>query len=316
MNKILLLNSSRLKKKRFMLSINIPVYNIEVKDLVLQLIREVQRLDILFEIRVYDDCSLDEIKSINRKIAEFENVVYLELEKNLGRSAIRNKMGMESAFRYLLFIDADSKIVRSNYLKSFLNSVQPKRVLCGGTAYQKEKPKDNKKLLRWVYGINREAVSAAIRNNKKGFIISSNNFLIEKEVFQKIHFREEINNYGHEDTLLGYDLFQNEIEIYHIHNPLEHTGLEDSQVFVEKTKIALISLYKIVNELLAGNSEFVKQVYFLNKYSKIKKFVPAGVFRFIYKIGSSTIEKNLLGKNPKLFLFDIYKVCFYSTIKK
>lgn len=315
MDRILLLNSTRYKK-RFMLSINIPVYNIEVKNLVLQLIVQAEKLAILFEIRVYDDGSLEEIKSLNREIAALKNVVYVELEKNLGRSAIRNKMGMESAYQYLLFIDADSKIVEPNYLKHFLDNAKPKQVLCGGTAYQKEKPDDHKKLLRWVYGINREAVSAEIRNSKKGFILTSNNFLIEKEIFKQIHFREEINNYGHEDTLLGYDLFKSKVTIFHINNPVEHTGLEDSQIFIVKTKVALTSLYKIVNELLAGNDAFVEQVNFLNIYSKIVKYLPVVLFRFLFKIGGCAMEKNLLGKNPKLFYFDIYKICFYSTLKK
>ncbi len=298
-----------------MLSINIPVYNIEVSNLVLQLINQAKNLGISYEIRVYDDCSDFDYKKRNRIISKYSNVIYLELEKNLGRSAIRNKMGIDSKFDYLLFIDADSKIVKDDYLEMFLNNIKPNRVLCGGTAYQKEKPIESEKLLRWVYGINREAVSAEIRNSKKGFIITSNNFLIEKKLFQKIHFREEINKYGHEDTLLGYDLFMGGIEIFHIDNPVEHTGLESSEQFVEKIKMALKSLYQITNELLKNENIFVEQVHFLNKYSQITKYIPAMVFRLFYKNCHSIIVRNLSGKNPRLFWFDIYKLGFYSTLK-
>jgi len=127
-----------------MLSVNIPVYNIEVANLVLQLIKQAEKLDILFEIRVYDDCSTDEYKNRNRVISEYSNVVYIELEKNLGRSAIRNKMGADSKYKYLLFIDADSEIIKSDYLEIFLNNIQSNRVLCGGTAYQKRSPLNTK----------------------------------------------------------------------------------------------------------------------------------------------------------------------------
>lgn len=298
-----------------MLSVNIPVYNIEVDNLVLQLIRQFEKIDVSYEIRVYDDGSGNEYKIRNRVISEYENVVYLELEKNLGRSAIRNKMGADSQYKYLLFIDADSEIIKNDYLEMFLNYVQPNRVLCGGTAYQKEKPDEPEKLLRWFYGTNREAVSAEIRNSKKGFIITSNNFLIEKKVFEKIHFREELKNYGHEDTLLGYDLFKHNIEIFHINNPVEHTGLEESELFVEKTKLALKSLFQISNELLNNENEFVEQVHFLNKYSRITKYIPTLFFRLFYKSCHSIIEKNLLAKNPLLFCFDLYKLGFYSTLK-
>ena len=299
-----------------MLSINIPVYNIEVGSLVLQLINQAEKLDISFEIRVYDDGSSDAFKNKNRVIYEYSNVFYLELEKNLGRSVIRNKMGFESKFEYLLFIDADSKIVKGDYLEMFLNNTKSNRVLCGGTTYQLEKPEEHKKMLRWFYGTNREAVPAEIRNSKKGFIITSNNFLIEKKVFEQIHFREDLKNYGHEDTLLGYDLFKSKKEIFHINNPVEHTGLEDSELFIEKTKVALENLYQITHALLGGKKEFVEQVHFLNKYSKITKYISAMFFRLFYKISCRAIEKNLLGKKPRLFWFDMYKLGFYSTLEK
>ncbi|HPE77684.1 MAG TPA: glycosyltransferase, partial [Draconibacterium sp.] len=206
-----------------MLSINIPVYNYLVGDLVARLSLQADELKIKYEIRVYDDGSANEIKLQNRQIAAKSNVVYVELEKNLGRSAVRNKMGFESKFQNLLFIDADSLPVEKNYLKKYIENLKPGQVLCGGTVYNRQKPVDQEKYLRWVYGTNREAISAENRNSKKGFIITSNNFLIEKPVFEEVHFREDIKNYGHEDTLLGYDLFRAGIEIFHIDNPLEHT---------------------------------------------------------------------------------------------
>lgn len=297
-----------------MLSINIPVYNIEVGSLVLQLIQQASKLNVPYEIRVYDDCSNDEIKSKNRIISEYSDVVYLELEKNLGRSVIRNKMGFESKFEYLLFIDADSKIVEDNYLEMYLKNARPNRVLCGGTAYGKNRPAQPEKLLRWYYGTNREAISAEIRNNKKGFIITSNNFLIGKKFFEKIHFRADIKKYGHEDTLLGYDLYKHGIEIFHLNNPVVHSGLEDSKLFIHKTKDALETLFQISNKLLQNDNEFVTQVHFLNSYLKITRYIPVWFFRVFYKIARSIIEKNLTGKNPRLFWFDLYKLGFYSTL--
>ncbi len=298
-----------------MLSINIPVYNYEITDLVAMLIQQASVLNIQFEIRVYDDGSQEEIRLQNRMISEFQNVVYKELDINLGRSSIRNKMGFESKFQYLLFIDADSMPVDKNYLHHFIENIKPNRVLCGGTAYKPVEPDQPEKYLRWFYGTQREAISAETRNNKKGFIITSNNFLIEKTVFEKIHFRKEIEKYGHEDTLLGYDLFKKGIEIFHIDNPVEHTGLEDSQVFLEKTKTALKSLHQINQKILPGDDVFAKQVHFLNKYQSITKYLPALFLRLFYKLFHRSIERNLTGRKPSLFLFDLYKLCFYSTIK-
>lgn len=298
-----------------MLSINIPVYNYEVGDLVAALIEQAEAIEIQYEVRVYDDGSVNEIKLQNRRISEIPNVVYFELEKNLGRSAIRNKMGFDSKFQYLLFIDADSIPVNSNYVKNYVDNIKPNRVLCGGTVYKNEKPAEPEKYLRWFYGTNREAISAKERNSKKGFIITSNNFLIEKPVFLKTHFREDLTNYGHEDTLLGYDLFSAGIVIFHIDNPLEHTGLEDSTVFIRKTQTALNSLFLIEKQLLFGDKKFVQQVNFLNQYFRITKFLPPVFLRFFYKLSHRFFERNLEGSKPNLFFFDLYKLGFYAGLK-
>ncbi len=298
-----------------MLSINIPVYNYLVGNLVAQLSSQAEELQIQYEIRVYDDGSVKDIKLQNRQIAAKPNIVYVELEKNMGRSAIRNKMGFESKFQHLLFIDADSLPVDINYIQNYIEKIKPGQVLCGGTAYSKQRPSIQEKYLRWFYGKKREAISAKIRNSKKGFIITSNNFLIEKSVFKKVHFREDIKNYGHEDTLLGYDLFRSGIEIFHIDNPLEHTGLEDSAVFISKTRTALESLFMIEKHLLNGEKAFVQQVNFLNRYYKITQFLPPVFLRIFYKSCHRSIERNLKGTNPNLLLFDLYKLGYYATLK-
>ena len=299
-----------------MLSVNIPVYNIDVTPLVKQLVLQAEKLRTSIEIRVYDDGSNEKIKLVNREIQHLPGVVYKELPKNLGRAAIRNKMGTDSKFEYLLFIDADSLPVTENYLQKYIGNLQQNLVVCGGTAYRKEKPAAPGELLRWYYGTHREAIPAAQRNSAKGFIITSNNFLVEKRVFEKIPFRENIGVYGHEDTLLGYDLFKNGISILHIDNPVLHTGLEDAPVFIEKTRLALESLHKIDTEILSGDLIFNSQVNFLKHYFSITRFLPHWVLRLFYQMFHRAIENNLKSKFPKLFLFDLYKLSYYAILEK
>jgi glycosyltransferase involved in cell wall biosynthesis len=297
-----------------MLSVNIPVFNFEVFELVKELVLQASQLNFTVEIRVFDDGSSEDIKLKNRNISYLPGVVYTELEKNLGRSAIRNKMGLESKFEYLLFIDADSSIVNPDYLRCFLANADPEIVLCGGTTYEKEPPANKNQYLRWFYGTHREAISAAERSNKKGFIITSNNFLVPKKVFEKIHFREDLKMYGHEDTLLGYDLHQQGVQIRHIENPVEHTGLEDGAVFLDKTRVALKSLHLITTQLLPGETEFARQVNFLNGYNSIRKVVPVFLLRWFFGLFHQLLEKHLTGRNPKLFWFDVYKLGYFATL--
>lgn len=227
-----------------------------------------------------------------------------------------NQMGLDSAFEYLLFIDADSKLVSENYLALYLGHARENCVLCGGTVYNSQKPADPQKLLRWFYGTSRESVSAGKRNQKKGFIITSNNFLIEKRVFENIRFRENIRDYGHEDTLLGYDLFMANVKICHIDNPVEHTGLEDAEIFLEKTRTALRNLRFINEKIVCGDTIFTEKVHFLNRYRQISTIVPPVFLRFLFRLCSRTLERNLTGQNPRMFLFDLYKLGVYAGLNE
>ncbi|WP_372648644.1 glycosyltransferase family 2 protein [Draconibacterium sp.] len=298
-----------------MLSVNIPVYNIEVVDLVNDLHQQATGLDIDFEIRVYDDGSDEIFKSLNRILKSKPNVVYAEMTKNIGRAGVRNKLGADSVFDWLLFIDADSKVISPNFLKKYLENRNEKMVLCGGTAYAKHKPADPEKLFRWTYGTKREAVSAAARNRSKGFVITSNNFFIAKELFDRVHFREELREYGHEDTLLGYDLFCAGVEIFHINNPLEHTGLESAQAFLKKSCMALENLKMIGEELLDGDQMFYRQVNFLRKYKRISLFIPSRTIGRLFRKYRKKMEENLKGDRPSLLVFDLYKLGYYAGIK-
>ncbi|WP_319480519.1 glycosyltransferase [uncultured Draconibacterium sp.] len=298
-----------------MLSVNIPVYNIEVVDLVNDLHQQATNLNIDFEIRVYDDGSDEIFKSLNRIVKSKPNVVYTEMAKNLGRAGIRNKLGADSVFDWLLFMDADSKVISPKYLKNYLENRNENRVLCGGTAYAKQKPADPEKLFRWTYGTKREAVTAAVRNRSKGFIITSNNFFLAKEIFERVNFREELREYGHEDTLLGYDLFCADVEIFHLDNPLEHTGLESAQAFLKKSCLALENLKKIGEELLDGDRMFYRQLNFLRKYKRITFFIPSRAIGRLFRKYRNKLEENLKGTRPSLLYFDLYKLGYYAGIK-
>ncbi len=298
-----------------MLSINIPVFNIEVNDLVMQIARQADALGIDYEIRIYDDYSDEEVKERNRHLAELPQNVYREMPANMGRSAIRNKMGSESEKDYLLFIDADSRLISESYIENYLKHATPGCVLCGGTQYAAEKPDDEEKILRWVYGRKREAITAEQRNHHKGFIITSNNFLIDRQVFQRNQFRDDIGPYGHEDTLLGYELYKKGINPLHIDNPVEHTGLENSEVFILKTRKALENLLFITQEKLAGASDFAERVRFLNQYHKITRVCPPILIRLYFYLFKDRMESNLTGRKPVLMWFDLYKVGYFAKLK-
>lgn len=297
-----------------MISICIPVYNYNVLPLVEALcaIRDKQALDV--EIIVADDGSDQEARKQNKVISDWEGVFYFEKEENVGRSAIRNYLASKSTKEYILFIDADSEMASENFILNYINALNEGKVICGGTAYG-AKPTDKDFILRYVYGINREVRSVEERRSNPYRSFSANNFCIERALFLRHQFDEQIKSYGHEDTLLGLALKKEGITIHHIDNPLVHIGLEPAMDFIEKTNFGLENLILILNNRPELN-EMTEEVKVLNYFFVLKKWKVIGLFSFLFSVFQKGLLKNLTGLQPSLFYFDLYKLGYLCSRAK
>ena len=131
-------------------------------------------------------------------------------------------------------------------------------MVCGGTSYRPNPP-ERDCLLRWTYGMRCEIRSAAERNKQPNAQFSTFNFLIQKELFSEIRFNELLRNYGHEDTLFGFELRKKGITITHIDNPLYHVGIDTNKVYLEKTREGVENL-KILIEQYEDKEALVKDI--------------------------------------------------------
>lgn len=156
-----------------------------------------------------------------------EGVVnYFELTKNEGRVHARNLLIVKSNFENILFLDCDVQIISDNYLNDYKQEIiQGYEVITGGTVYPKNFP-GKLKSLHWAYGqyMQRNHFSKKVGNPYRSFM--TNNFLIKRDIAKTIGFNESIKNYGHEDTIFGFELENRNIEIKHINNPVLHTSVK------------------------------------------------------------------------------------------
>lgn len=293
-----------------MLSILIPVYNYNIFTLVEMLYNQTLQCHIPFEIICLDDAS-QKFTIENQRINQFENTSYSVLEKNIGRSAIRNLLAQKAVYENLLFLDADTFPANDTFIAKYIAEINTyKKVIYGGILYESSKPSKNE-ILRWVYGREREALAVSDRIKNPHLSFLTLNFLIKKSVFTKVRFNEEIPNLRHEDTLFSFNLKQNKIEVIHIDNPVFHLGLEDSKVFLKKSEEAVLGLKNLVDSNLIP-SEYTK----LSSYFKsIKKYHLQGIIAFGFKILKPLMTKQFLSRKPSLFLFDMYRLGYYCSLK-
>ena len=290
-----------------MLSVLIPIYNYDCRRLINSLSAQAENLDVEYEILAFDDGSSLFLKE-NREVKNLPHVVYRELGKNIGRSAIRNLLADEARYPSLVFMDCDMQVVSDSYLKNYLDHIGEAPVICGGRSFCRKEDILNINFLHWIYGTIREPKPG----DDSGKMFLSNNFLIEKIVFEKVRFSEKIRNYGHEDTLFGVELYKNGFMILYIRNPLLHEGLQTNGEFLEKTKSSLQNLSFIYKNLIP--KEDAQNIRLIAAYEKLKKIRMTGVVRVLGSALKPIIERNLNSRHPSMFLFDFYKLAYFCSV--
>ena len=294
------------------LSICIPVYNWNVTRLVVELHEQAERLDIPFEIIVADDCSTLCREENRRALENLSSARYLLMETNQGRSRIRNYLTQTAVYDWLLFMDCDVEVCSASYLKDYWNSKDQVDLVVGGTSYHEEAP-ESSFLLRWKYGMAMEKKSAEKRNKDPFQSFVPFNFLIRKELLVHYPFDEHFSKYGHEDTLLGWELKQHHVVIKHIDNPLIHLGLDSADDFLCKTRMAVDNLLFIYrsDSMPAGLSDSIHLLHF---YNRLKQFRIEGLLRCLYRWTQNAVLRNLKSDSPSIPLFQWYKLGYFLEI--
>ncbi|MEN9700368.1 MAG: hypothetical protein RLZZ301_1566 [Bacteroidota bacterium] len=224
------------------LSVCIPIYQTDVRQLVNELCHQLDALDPDFaEIILIDDASDASYRALNQ--FTHPKVRVIEFERNLGRSKIRNAFAAQSAADYLLFIDGDSRCCRPDFLLAYQRYLaqHDASVVVGASIYQQKKPAAAQRL-RWNYSTKRESLSYQHRLNSPHAGFKTNNFVIMRQLLLAHPFEERLSGYGHEDSLFGLLLTQQQISIDHIDNPVENPHLDTNTQFLKKTENALQNL--------------------------------------------------------------------------
>ncbi len=296
-----------------MISVLIPIFNCDITNLVSEIHKQMLFEKIDFEIICIDDASTINIPQ-NAKIQSFKNVYSWNLEKNIGRSKIRNLLAEKSKFEWLLFLDCDVIPVKSNFIKNYINAIKTSKKMFfnGGIKYYNSKP-NKKYLLRWLYGKKRENVSLKNRLSNPYKYFFSANFLVNKTIFKKHKFDKDIVNYGYEDYLFAKEMKDVGIVLNHIDNPIYHIVNNDETIhFLEKTKEAMNNLL----QLWRKDKINVDDINILNTLLKLKKYHLNWLISVIYILCSKIFEKNLKSNKPSLLIFDLYRISYLCFIEK
>lgn len=286
------------------LSILIPTFNDECHALVSALALQAQAVEGLqWEILVADDGSTDpHVVAANKRIEQLEHCTYIIRCENSGRAAIRNFLAQKAQYERLLFVDADMKVVKTDFVQRYLDC--DGTVIYGGYTVGKG-TRDN---LRYLYERASEPAQTAERRAMKPYQdFHTSNFMIQRTLMLSTPLDERFRHYGYEDVLFGKQFQEKGIRIHHIDNPTGFYTFEDNAHFVAKTEEGLRTLYQFRDEL-TGYSHLLQVV---NKLQRLHLVQP---LRLLLQPLSPALRRNLCGSKPSLTAFKWYKLAYFLAL--
>ncbi|WP_309641389.1 glycosyltransferase [Flavobacterium sp.] len=296
-----------------MLSILIPVFNYNAVPLVEALHEQIIKENIVFEIIVADDASTDLVMiKENQTINQIPHCQYHFNVKNLGRGENRNALCAKAKYPWVLLLDCDTLPTAPNFIKNYCNCMKDPlcNVFYGGITYQKSEPK-NDALLRWIYGIKREAIPFEKRQQKPYESTLVSNILIQKEILLQHPFHSLIYDYGFEDFVFIATLKKNNIKIGQIDNAVYHLNLEKSAVFLKKHLVALDNLHALIAQKIIHPNETT-----LSKWqATLKRFKLDRFIVWLFNIFEAPMKRKIISNKPSLLLFDFYKLGYFCALK-
>ena len=294
-----------------MLSVLVPIYNYNAYPLVEELHKQCIELGIVFEILCQDDASKSALNINNEKINSLSNCNFISLEKNVAHRQNRNLLAKRAKYEYLLFLDGDSIVINSHYIKNYINNLKEYDVIYGGRLHPENYP-SNQQILRWKSGKFIEDKLAKDRLKKPYKCLLFNNTIIKKECFNKVKFDTEITLYGHDDTQLSYQLSLIPSKIHHIDNQIKHGDIDSNEVYINKTKNSIKSLLV----LYASKKIDYRYVSLLKLYVFLKTTKLHLIALLFYKIFKNTMTKNLVSNNPSLIVFNLFRISYMCSLKQ
>lgn len=286
-----------------MISILIPTFNDNCVNLVETLSFQAATMRLReWEIVVADDASTDrQCVTANQVIATLPNCRLVRQKNNLGRAGIRNLLARLARGTWLLYIDADLTVIDSKYLERYVNFAfeHPFECICCGGYKAMPGPQGN---LRWMYEQRTaKAQTASYRRQQKYQSFKLSNTLLSKSIFSICKLDESMRQYGYEDVMLGKQLQNQSVPIYHIDNPLGFCHYESNANYLAKTEEALDTLCQHQNDL-QGYSKLLALAI------KIRKSHASRLLLWLCKLAIPICKRNLLTKKPKFILFRVYQI--------
>lgn len=271
------------------LSILIPVFNWDISLLLTKLYTEIRASEFAtaIEIIIIDDYSGNmDTKLQNRTtVLQYTNerLNYIELEKNIGRAAIRNVLVEKAKGEYLLFLDVDVLPDDGDFLSKYWNFLSQDKysIVCGGISY-KNRIIYGQEFDFYIYLFGTKGFKSAKQRNENPWRqLLTSNVMVKKNVLMMVPFDERFTGYGYEDNEWGIRLMHQQ-KILHIDNTVSHLGIQSKAEAYKKMRESIAG-YLLLADIHPEVFQATRIAVILKYLSKVNLETLERIDRFIQK---------------------------------
>lgn len=228
--------SSRHPRKRPVLSVLIPYYKDDPSGLLHALLGQCDaRKDV--EIILYDDGTGDAVLTQNLRHsveAAKSPVTLIEAQSNHGRSAARNALQDAARADWVLFLDADMRPTRNDFIENYLRLITADiaDIIFGGFTVEARTDDPDTELHRFFSEVS-DCHPLHIREQAGSQYVATSNLCVRKSVLETETFDARFKGWGWEDSEWAARVSQRYV-LRHADNPALHLGMEKTDTLLQR----------------------------------------------------------------------------------
>ena len=187
------------------------------------------------EIVAWDDGTGDaELTArVEALVGHYPSLRLITCPRNAGRAAARNSLVEAARGEWLLFLDADMRPLREDFLQSYLDAIAggDADVMFGGFTVEDSGPRGTE--LHRELSRRSDCRPAEWRRRHGPQHVASSNLLVRRDVLEAEGFDPGFAGWGWEDSEWAARV-SNRYQLAHLDNPAVHLGLESNAMLLKR----------------------------------------------------------------------------------
>ena len=299
-------NSASYAETTPQLSVLVPFFKDDARLLLQDLDSQISARPI--EVLFYDDGTGDAeltTKMSSAVAAANGPVRLISNTDNLGRSAARNALFEAARGDWVLFLDADMRPSRDDFLQSYLSLINTcgADILFGGFEVEAQQQDADRDVHRALSEIS-DCLTLDERQAAGPQYVASSNLCVRRDVLEKEPFDSGFSGWGWEDSEWAARVAKR-FTLIHVDNPAIHLGLETTETLLKRFATSGPNYLRFTN----AHPELAKRLPLYNISKSLGRLPGQKLMRPVLKL---FVKTHILPMRARLTALKLWRASHYA----